>query len=218
MMSHSKLLLAMALTVATASHAFAEITAVRGVSIASGNNEADVVNQLFIDFTGQLGGQQLYIELTSGTIYNTAGFGADTAPGAAFVTLVPELAEDSYVTMGGATSEESEGVLVVGGAVNLPGAPAGLNVGMPDPSLVSVAWAPAAGVVIADRTDFLVAQISLSSDAMGSAWFFSSTLGEEPYVTAGTIWDGVLFEVVPETNAILLASLAATASLVRTRR
>lgn len=190
--------------VALAAGASAAITAVRGVSSPASVESGVIVNELFIDFDGQLGGQQLYIELNNGTVYNTPGFGGDVSPSAAFIGLVPALADDSFVAMGGDTSEASEGVLTVGGAVNLPGAPADLNIGAPDSSFLSVAWAPAAGTVIEDKTDFLIAQISLSDDAMGTVWYFGSTIGEEPLLLAGTVWDGQLFEIIPEPSSIAL--------------
>lgn len=200
------------------SAANAGVTFVDVVS-SPGAVEADVVNEIFIDFDGPLGGQQLFIALDSGTVYNTAGFGGNTAPNAGFVGLVPALADDSFVTMGGDTFESSEGVLVVGGAVNIGGAPGDLNIGDPliDASQVSVAWAPAAGVTIQDQVDFLVAQISLSSDANGVAFFFGSTTDNAPiFEIAGTVADGAI-TFIPEPTSAVLAALAMVGGCIRRR-
>ncbi|TWT43434.1 hypothetical protein [Botrimarina hoheduenensis] len=178
---------------------------------------AIVVNDIKATFDGQLGGQQLYILLDNGTIYNTAGFGGNVAPNAAFVGLVPDLAFDSFLTMGGPTFESSQGVLVVGGAVNIMGAPSGLNVGTPNTALVSAAFAPAAGLVITDQADFLLARISISSDADGIAFFFGSTTDNAPvFEIAGTVTDGVL-TFIPEPTSAVLAALAMVGGFIRRR-
>lgn len=159
------------------------------------------ITDIFVDFTGQLGGQQLFLQLDSGSVYNTPGFGGDTAPNKGFVGLVPELADDTFVTMGGRTLSESTGVLVVGGAVNIGGAPAGLNLGVPNDQLISVAWAPAAGVTIEDQSRFLIAQVALTDDATGVVFLFSSTLdGPGPLEVAGTVSDGRFGPLTPDPD------------------
>lgn len=64
------------------------------------------VNDLYLDFSGELGGQQLFIELDSGSIFHSE-VNAITPQPAAFSGLFPDLAADSFVTVGGFTTEDS---------------------------------------------------------------------------------------------------------------
>ncbi|TWT47171.1 PEP-CTERM sorting domain-containing protein [Botrimarina hoheduenensis] len=147
------------------------------------------------------------VELTRGAIYNTPSFGGNTAPNGAFVSLVPALGKDSFVTMGGLTSDSSQPVLVVGGAVNLPGAPAHFVL---NNNQISVTWAPAPGVTIEDQMDFLIAQISLTDDAEGLLRLFSSTDSGPPTIYHSPIYNGhIEFYPVPEpaSGVLLLAAL-----------
>lgn len=129
--------------------------------------------ELYIDFEGQLGAQQLFIELYDGEILDHPT-GSNTASPAAFLSLIPSLQGDTYVTTGGRTNETSIDTLVVGGAVNLSGASKELTF---SPTELSVAWAPAPGRRVRDQTDFLVAKISLSHDAHGAFHHVGTTIG-----------------------------------------
>lgn len=80
---------------------------------------------------------------------------------------------DTFFSMGGYTSQASEAVLLVGGTGNIPDAPAEFNQGIG--GAISAAWAPGAGVAVRDETRYPVAQITLSEDAEGSFFFFSSS-------------------------------------------
>ena len=100
------------------------------------------VNDLTIGFTGQLFGQQMVVELTSGSIYQNAPFGTETAPIDALIPIFPEVASDTFVTIGGFTRATSSSVLVVGGSTELPGLAGPKKF---DTAGINIAWAPAPG-------------------------------------------------------------------------
>lgn len=174
-----------------------------------------VTSDIRIDFEGTLGGQQLYVGLTNGHIYNTPGTGTNTAPAGAFVSLVPELEFDTFVTLGGPTAETSSNVLVVGGAVNIRGAPSELVTG---PDELSVAWAPAPGTDIASATDFLVTRITMSTDAEGSLYYAGSTIGSDIEIIAQIPIINGEIGFCPEPTSALLFVLAASCFGSRTMR
>ncbi|QDV74586.1 hypothetical protein Spa11_27920 [Botrimarina mediterranea] len=137
------------------------------------------VNDLSIDFTGQLFGQQMVVELTSGSIYQNASFGAETAPNDALIPIFPEVASDTFVTIGGFTRNTSSSVLVVGGSTELAGFAGPKKF---DTAGINIAWAPAPGVVINGGNDFPIARITLSDNANGTVHLFSNSGGQ------GVVW------------------------------
>lgn len=155
-----------------------------------------ITNDLAIDFTGRLGNLQLLVELDSGEVYNTPGFGTGTPPNDAFLSLFPELAFDTFIATGGLTHETNEsGVFIWGGAVNL-GGPASLNVAGSDQQLVSAAWSPGLSFdVVADQADFPIARLTLSDNASGTLSMFGSGLDDgEIFRASRLIQDGVVLE------------------------
>jgi hypothetical protein len=147
-MKLTKLFTAFAVTLCAASANAGTVSVGTAQSDASVACAGCIANDISINFDGNLRGQQLWVNLTSGSVYNTPATGAETSPADAFIGLVPELAFDSFVTVGGLTSGSSQGVLVVGGAVDIPGAPSakgGVNQEAGATS-VSIAWAPGTGV------------------------------------------------------------------------
>lgn len=132
-------------------------------------------NDLLIDFTGNLRGQQMILSLTQGSIYQD-GFGSTTAPSIALSPVFPSVLLDTFVTIGGRwydgpTPPASHPVLVVGGAVNLqPGSSLKF-----DTKGLNIAWAPGTGVDVPSGTDFITARITLSNDAQGILHYFGST-------------------------------------------
>jgi hypothetical protein len=173
-----------------------------------------VALDITINFDGNLRGQQLWINLTSGSIYNTPAVGGETAPAQAFVGIIPELAFDSFVTIGGLTSGSSEDVIVVGGAVDIPGAPSTKTFAG---NTVSIAWAPGTGVNVPRGTNYPVARITLSPDANGDLWFFSSTSGGDPPVlTRRSLIGGIV--CIPEPDSMALAGFIALGLFAIRRR
>lgn len=171
-----------------------------------------VVNALTINFDQQLFGQQLVVELTSGTVFQQATFGTETAPTDALIPVFADVASDSFVTMGGFTSGTSQSVLVVGGSTEIPGKNGPKKF---DTAGVNIAWAPAPGVVIPNGTNFPVAQISLSNNANGSVFLFSNA-GGNGLVYEGTVTNGVI-SFVPEPTTCVLAGLALVGTAARRR-
>lgn len=201
--------IALVATLALAAQASATVTSVSATVLGTSGTTVPntVTNDILIDFEGgALRGQQIFFELTAGTIYNTPGTGTNTAPAAAFLGLVPELEFDTFVTMGGTTAETSEDVLVVGGAVNIPGAPAALS--MTDPTVFSVAYAPAPGVDIAPASGFQTARITLSDDAAGQLIYFGSVDGADGAVVDTLPIVGGVIGIIPEPTAAVLLGLA----------
>ena len=54
-------------------------------------------NRIWVDFTGQYTGSQLLLTLEQGSNYDPGGV---TAPSEALIELFPDLADDSFVTLG----------------------------------------------------------------------------------------------------------------------
>lgn len=178
--------------------------------IVAGTPAGFTVYDLSINFTDQLFGQQLVVELTSGSIFQQTPFGTDTAPTDALIPVFPDVAWDSFVTMGGYTSGTSSSVLVVGGSTEVPGKNGPKKF---DTQGINIAWAPAPGVVINSGTDFTVAQLTFSNDARGTIYFFSNAGG------TGQIFQGSVpdFYIFPEPTAAALVGLGLVAAAIRRR-
>ena len=147
---------------------------VSSIDITTQPTSEGVVYQFFIDFAGQYTGAQLIVELTSGSIYQDA-VGSATPPNAAFIPVFPSLANDSFVAQGSAVAGGPFGEpLPGGGAVDLGGAAAAQF----DVAGINQAWNPAGGEVITDQVGFLIAQITLSTDAVGDWSLLASAGGD----------------------------------------
>ncbi len=180
----------------------------------AGSPAGYTVYDIKINFDGQLFGQQMVVELTSGNIFQNT-FGGNTAPNDALLSLpgFETLRSDSFVTIGGPTSSTSQNVLVVGGSTEL-----GKNGPLKfDTTGVNIAWAPAPGVVVNGGIDFLIARLTLSNDAKGSILFFSSSGTGAVAVPAGTIAGGNMYFIVPEPTTSVLAGLALVGVAARRR-
>lgn len=192
------------------------------VPVVPGAPAGVVVNDLRIDFEGQLYGQQMVIELQSGSIYQDP-LGGETAPNDAIVDVFPSVAADTFVTIGGPTLAESSDVLVVGGSTEFEQS-TGLK--QFDATRLDIAWAPAAGLVILDQADFLVARVALSDDALGRLLYYGNGLE----LSQRVIDNGVITRplvphepIDPDANApeptalVLLSWLALPATFGRRR-
>jgi hypothetical protein len=131
------------------------------------------VNDVLLDFTGNLRGQQLILELTAGSIYQSASNPGVGRPSDALIDLFPEAEYDTYVTIGRRSDPPGglQPILIVGGAVDLqPGSSLKF-----DTEGLNVAWAPGTGIDISEGQDFQTARITLSNDARGILSYFGST-------------------------------------------
>ncbi|MEO1498308.1 MAG: hypothetical protein AAFV43_14285 [Planctomycetota bacterium] len=144
----------------------------------SGTPAGFVVNRLEIDFDSPIGGQLLYVELDNGSIFQSE-IDSLTPPPDALIPIFPEVAADSFVTMGGPTASSTGPVFVVGSAVDIPEALAAANstAARFDTTGANITWSVVPGANIRDRQDFTVAQLTLSDDASGRVGFLPSFLG-----------------------------------------
>lgn len=170
-----------------------------------------VTNDISIDFTGQYTQSQLLITLTQGSIYQD-GFGGDTAPNAGFIGLVPSLAFDTFVTLGGATTATSvDTPSFAGGAINLGGQVSKTF----NTSTIDAAWFVPGGTTIFDNNNFLSARVTLSDDAVGTWSYYG--LGSFPaYTASGTVSGGQL--IIPEPASLVLLAAGGLTFVVRGRR
>ena len=173
--------------------------------IVGGTPANSVVNDLSVNFTDtavspSIRGQQLIITLTSGSLFQQ-NFGGETAPNAALIGAFPDLAYDSFLTMGGLTATTAAPVLVVGGAVNLqPGATK-----LFDTTGANVAWGRAPGPILRRRT-VTSPRITLSNNANGTWQYFGSTAdGTTRTYNSLKIVNGVM---IPEPASVTLLGLA----------
>ncbi|QDT67327.1 hypothetical protein MalM25_02240 [Planctomycetes bacterium MalM25] len=171
------------------------------------------VFDISIDFLGQLFGQQLIVQLDSGSLYQDA-FGSESPPNPVLFPVFPSLQSDTFVAMGGATISSSADTLVVGGSTEFPQSTGDMQF---DTEGIDVAWAPAPGVVIEDRNDFMIARLTLSDDADG--WvYLSSASGSERGWFYSQIHNGVLCQgICPEPTTDLMTLLGGATLLARRR-
>ncbi len=123
-----------------------------------------VSNDILITVPGQWTGiQVLTPELGAGAIHQDV-LGGNAPPNQAIVALFPALAFDTFKANGALTTPPSGGVLEVGGAVNLGGAPAEVF----DDNQINATWAPPAGGDVLGAVDYVVARITLATSVNSS--------------------------------------------------
>jgi len=155
----------------------AAVTSIDAIQVAKPANllPGYTTTDIVLDFTGNLRGQQMIVELTQGSIYQDP-FGSNTPPSGAFYDLAPFVEFDTFVAIGGRRHDgnpplASYPVLVVGGAVDLqPGSALKF-----DTEGLNIAWAPGTGIDVPSGTDYFTARITLSNDARGRFRYFGST-------------------------------------------
>ncbi|MEM1444415.1 MAG: hypothetical protein AAGF84_00010 [Planctomycetota bacterium] len=176
-----------------------------------------VSNVIAVDFVGQYTGSQILLELTEGQILQELAFGSpvDVAPGSGLAAAAGGLQFDTYFAQGdlfndGRNAQGSPNL--GGGAVNIRSTDAAPI--RNDPKIISQAFNPC--LAILNRTDFIIAQIALSSDARGRFQFFSSVNDFVPAVDQIPVYEiygGVI--LVPETAVALFLGLGGLAMLRR---
>lgn len=187
-----------------------------GYSVEEVDNTLDGFRtfDLSIDFTGEYSGSQILSVLSTGTFYQDA-VGSDSPPNAAFFGTFPDLEFDTFFAQGGSTSGTTVGTLGVGGGggpVNIDGTLTDLLV---DSTTLQAQFNPSGSDFIADRSDFLVARITVSDDANGTFQFLASANDDIPAPNAFgelAIVDG---ELLPEPATAALLGLGGLAMLRR---
>jgi len=179
--------------------------------IASGDGY--ISNDILINFNGVLEGQQIILQLDSGSIYQDDNGQPDGGPpNGGFFSLAPSLRYDTFVSIGGLSSQDSEGVLIVGAAVNLE---PGVREGQIDTAGIDLTWAPSTGVSVDGGDNYPIARITLSPAAQGTLFYFGATAGGDTISLQRAVIDGV---IVPEPASMALASLAVLGMVAIRRR
>ncbi|MEM7577635.1 MAG: hypothetical protein AAF328_09180 [Planctomycetota bacterium] len=173
--------------------ALAQVT---GFHICQVRKPADVLPgfrtfDLSIDFVGEYSGSQILFELSSGSFYQDP-IGSDSPPNERFFEFFPDLAYDTFFAQGGPTAGTTVGTLGVGGG----GGPVDIDPSLTDllvnSTRLQAQFNPSGADFIADRTNFLIARITLSDDANGTFTFFSSANGDIPDLLDFAFVDGTI--------------------------
>jgi hypothetical protein len=201
----------LALSLVPADPATAAVTHIQPVQVDKGELLPDfVTNDLSIDFEGNLRGHLILLDLDQGSIYDNA-FGSDYPPNSALFPIFPELAYDTFVTLGGPTQQESHPI-EPGSDISLPIVPECSIL----PGCRLFAGRPATGVAIPSANDFMVARITLSNDAMGTVHYFGATTDSSRFVAGFSIVQGVI--QIPEPASGIMLTLACFAWSLASRR
>ncbi|MEM1444419.1 MAG: hypothetical protein AAGF84_00030 [Planctomycetota bacterium] len=159
----------MAAIVAWAGSASSQLTGFTSTPTLS-DDGTKVSNVIAVDFLGSLGGVQMLLELTEGTILQEIAFGSpiDVAPGSGLAAAAGGLQFDTYFALGDLFSDGPNAA----GAPSLGGGAVGIRTtdtsSILSDTTLSQAFNPPGGLTILDRTNFVIAQIALSSDAQGT--------------------------------------------------
>lgn len=164
----------------------------------------------------------MLVELTQGAVINVPAFGGgqDVAPSSFFVDAVPELAFDTFVAQGATRSDDPNAIAspnLGGGAVNID--PTEVNAVFNDATKISQSWFPGGLIDIRDKSEFVVAQVTLTADANGSFEYFALVGGEffstqSLFIRNGSIADLTFFPpepCIPEPVMAMVPILALAA-------
>ena len=163
-----------------------------------------VTNRITIDFTGRWTAAAAQVDLSAGSVFNNSPLGGDTPPEEELIPVFPDVAFDTFVAVGSPTADGPWGDPAIpcsGGGICLPPPP--------DDHVIDISWGPEPLVEVSDQTNFLIMQLTLSSDSHGTARFLALTEGSMPPfpVAEFRIAEGVLTPI-PEPTTIALAGLA----------
>ncbi len=163
-----------------------------------------VTNDLRLNFTGQLTGVQMVLDLTSGSVFQSI-VGTDTPPNPAFFSVLPELEFDTFVGLGAFESSSTDATPGFAGAavdIGLFSRPLQF-----DTAGIDVAIFPPGGVVIDSGNLYPVARITLSDDANGTFRFLASAGGDISPVIELPVFDGVIFPEPATAWALCLGAM-----------
>ena len=166
------------------------------------------VNDLTVDFTNILRGQQMIVSLTSGSIY------IFVPPIDPIIIPAPDpIGFSNSNPFGSSVGFGNQPGLIVGGAVSLqPGATK-----LFDATGINVAWAPGTGVDVPPQSGLMTARVTLSGTANGAWSYFSSTAdGTVRTWLNRPIIDGVM--MIPEPSSVTLLGLASLGLMGFVRR
>ncbi|MEM1444414.1 MAG: hypothetical protein AAGF84_00005 [Planctomycetota bacterium] len=165
-----------------------------------------VANVIAVDFVGRYTGSQILLELTEGQILQELAFGSDVdvAPTSGLAAAAGGLQFDTYFALGDVFSDTPKAAgapNLGGGAVNIRRSDA--SPVWNDPTTISQSTNLSGIRKPLDRTNFVIAQIALSSDAQGTFQFFTSANDEvlaPDEIPVYTIRDGVI--LIPEPTLV----------------
>ena len=174
-----------------------------------------VANDIRISFGDQWTSIQLLTPtLAAGDIYQD-GVGGNTPPNSAFFPTFPALEYDTFMANGGLTAETTGGVLEVGGAPELGG---GSALTFTDWK-IDATWGPALGSPVSDRTDYIVARVTLKNTVNSLFQLRVTTIAGQTISNTtvdAPVVDGVM---IPEPMSIgMLGTSVLVLLLVRGRR
>ncbi len=173
-----------------------------------------VSNDITITTSGTWSQMQLITDgLEAGDIFQHS-FGGESPPNPALVAAFADLAFDSFLANGTTMDAATNGILAIGGAVNL-GGEAGKTF---DSQSIDVTWGPALGQNPTDVANWLAARITLADTANGSfklLWSDTEGTGKGIQTFEGSIVDGAM---VPEPSTFLMLAVGSLGLLLLRRR
>lgn len=186
-------------------------------------------NRITLDFVGQLTGVCAALDVHTGDgLYNEHDLGSEDAlpPREAAIEAIPNLAYDSFITVGGYTRESWDGMPLIVGSTSPPSPPSEDPCSRPygfSGADLSVAWATPPGNAPADQANYPIAQFTLANNTNGVLHLFVSAAGQgfggapldspAAYLHIPVVGGAV---GIPEPSSVVLGLLVAFAAVVLT--